>query len=68
MRDYKSLSHARWNCKHHTVFIPKYVRLKSSGLYKKGRRDYSCTQIWVRLETTEAKVFGLETISIQQLI
>ena len=23
MRDYKSLSHTRWDCKYHTVFIPK---------------------------------------------
>ena len=23
MRDYKSLSHTRWGCKHHIVFIPK---------------------------------------------
>jgi len=24
MRDYKSLAHTRWDCKHHIVFIPKY--------------------------------------------
>ena len=23
MRDYKSLTHTRWNCKYHIVFIPK---------------------------------------------
>lgn len=23
MRDYKSLSHTRWDCKYHIVFIPK---------------------------------------------
>jgi putative transposase len=23
MRDYKSLSHTRWECKYHVVFIPK---------------------------------------------
>ena len=23
MRDYKSLSHTRWDCKYHVVFIPK---------------------------------------------
>ena len=24
MRDYKSLSHTKWDCKYHVVFIPKY--------------------------------------------
>ena len=24
MRDYKSLTHTRWDCKYHIVFIPKY--------------------------------------------
>ncbi len=23
MRDYKSLSHTRWDCKYHVLFIPK---------------------------------------------
>jgi putative transposase len=24
MSDYRSLSHAKWECKYHLVFIPKY--------------------------------------------
>ncbi len=26
MDDYESLSHTRWECKYHVVFIPKYRR------------------------------------------
>ena len=26
MDDYKSLSHPKWDCKYHVVFIPKYCR------------------------------------------
>ncbi|MGX9931624.1 transposase, partial [Virgibacillus salarius] len=31
-----SLSHTRWNCKYHIVFIPKYRRKE---IYGKFRRD-----------------------------
>lgn len=33
--DYKSLSHTRWECKYHIVFIPKYRKKK---LYKEIRK------------------------------
>ncbi len=26
MNEYQSLSHAKWECKYHVVFIPKYWR------------------------------------------
>jgi putative transposase len=26
MDDYESLSHTKWDCKYHVVFIPKYRR------------------------------------------
>ncbi|MBP3655866.1 MAG: transposase, partial [Clostridia bacterium] len=26
MKDIKSLSHSKWNCKYHIVFAPKYRR------------------------------------------
>jgi putative transposase len=26
MHDWQSLSHVRWECKYHVVFIPKYRR------------------------------------------
>ena len=31
MKEYKSLSHTRWDCKYHVVFIPKYRRKKMYG-------------------------------------
>ena len=31
MKDYKSLSHTKWDCKYHVVFIPKYRRKRIFG-------------------------------------
>ena len=31
MSDYESLSHSRWDCKYHVVWIPKYCRKKLFG-------------------------------------
>ena len=31
MKDYQSLSHTKWDCKYHVVFIPKYRRKKIFG-------------------------------------
>ena len=31
MKEYKRLSHTRWDCKYHVVFIPKYRRKKMYG-------------------------------------
>ena len=36
MKDDSSLSHTRWNCKYHIVFIPKYRRKE---IYGKLRED-----------------------------
>ena len=35
MKDYKSLSHTRWDCKYHVVFIPKFRRKTVYGALKK---------------------------------
>jgi len=35
MRDYKSLSHTRWDCKYHIVFIPKKRRKLIFGVIRK---------------------------------
>jgi putative transposase len=35
MNEYESLSHTKWECKYHVVFIPKYRR---KTLYKELRR------------------------------
>ncbi len=31
MKEYQSLSHTKWDCKYHVVFIPKYRRKKIFG-------------------------------------
>ena len=36
MHDWESLSHVRWDCKYHVVFVPKYRQKK---LYGKFRRQ-----------------------------
>jgi len=38
MKDFKSLSHVRWECKYHVVFIPKYRR---KVIYGKLRALYN---------------------------
>jgi len=35
MRDYKRLSHTRWDCKYHIVFIPKKRRKIIFGSIRK---------------------------------
>ena len=35
MKDIKSLSHSKWNCKYHIVFAPKYRRQVIYGKLKK---------------------------------
>jgi len=37
MRDYESLSHVKWECKYHVVWIPKYRR---KSLYGQIRRRF----------------------------
>jgi putative transposase len=36
MSDYRSLSHAKWECKYHVVFIPKY---RKKAIYGEVRKD-----------------------------
>ena len=35
MKEYQSLSHTRWDCKYHIVFIPKKRRKKIFGMLRK---------------------------------
>jgi len=35
MEDYKSLSHTKWQCKYHVIFIPKYRRKKLYGVVRR---------------------------------
>ena len=36
MHDWQSLSHVRWECKYHVVFIPKYRRKVLYGKLRRG--------------------------------
>jgi REP element-mobilizing transposase RayT len=36
---YQSLSHSKWDCKYHVVFIPKKRR---KALFGQARRDFPC--------------------------
>ena len=35
MEDYQRLSHTKWNCKYHVIFIPKYRRKRLYGVVKR---------------------------------
>ena len=35
MKEYQSLSHTRWDCKYHVVFIPKRRKQKLVGTLRK---------------------------------
>ena len=35
MSDYRSLSHTKWDCKYHVVFIPKYRRKRIFGAIRR---------------------------------
>jgi putative transposase len=35
MEDYQRLSHTKWNCKYHVVFIPKYRKKQLYGIVKR---------------------------------
>ncbi len=41
--DSKSLSHTRWKCQYHIVFIPKYRKKKLFGQLKLDVREILCT-------------------------
>ena len=34
MRDYKSLSHTKWDCKYHVVYIPKRRKQRLYGVLR----------------------------------
>ena len=36
MHDWQSLSHVRWDCKYHVVFVPKYRKKVLYGKIRKG--------------------------------
>jgi len=48
MDDYESLSHRKWECKHHVVFIPKCRRKTLYG----ELRQYLAMSISLASETT----------------
>lgn len=39
MHDKESLSHVRWDCKYHVVFIPKYRQKKLYGKFQRRVGD-----------------------------
>jgi putative transposase len=39
MSDYRSLSHTKWDCKYHVVFIPKYRKKRIFGAIRRRLGD-----------------------------
>src|SRR5258708_12813500 len=52
MDDYESLSHTKWDCKYHVVFIPKYRRKVLYGEPHAGSRPHD------DLDPTEIRGFA----------
>jgi Transposase IS200 like len=40
---YESLSHSKWDCKYHVVFVPKY---RKKALYRKIRKILGVKLLW----------------------
>ena len=40
MDEYESLSHTKWDCKYHVIFIPKCRRKKLYGELRKHLGDF----------------------------
>ncbi len=52
MHDWESLSHVRWDCKFHVVFVPKYRQKKLYGKFRRKVGDifrHLCRQRGVEL-------------------
>jgi len=52
MHDWESLSHVRWDCKYHVVFVPKYRQKKLYGKFRRKVADifrHLCRQRGVEL-------------------
>jgi len=39
MHEWHSLSHVRWDCKYHVVFVPKYRKKRLYGRLRRGVRE-----------------------------
>ena len=50
MSTYESLSHAKWDCKYHMVFVPKR---RKKTLYGKGRKFQIPSDLVVKSQTTD---------------
>lgn len=49
MKEYQSLSHTKWDCKYHVVFIPKKCKKRILGRY--GGTLARCFMSWRRSES-----------------
>ena len=52
MSDYRSLSHAKWECKYHVVFIPKY---RKKAIYGELRKSLGKV-LWTLAEQRESRI------------
>ncbi|MGH8538529.1 MAG: transposase [Gammaproteobacteria bacterium] len=49
MRDWQSLAHVKWECKHHVVIVPKYRRKSLFGHVRKRIGKQLCRQKEIEL-------------------
>jgi len=46
MKEYQSLSHTRWDCKYHIVFIPKRRKKKVFGVLRRHLGQIFTVRNW----------------------
>ena len=63
MKDYRSLSHTKWDCKYHVVFIPKYRRKRIFG---KLRGNFTGESFWAR--GYFVSTVGLDEVVVREYI
>ncbi len=69
---YQSLSHTKWDCKYHIVFIPKYRRKAIYGKIRKGiaiarrwggrSRNFNGENFWARGYAVSTVGYELESM------
>ena len=60
--DNKSLSHVRWKCQYHIVFIPKYRKKVLYGKLKEDVRDIIATLCRYKYEANN-EMMNCETVT-----
>lgn len=65
--DNKSLSHTKWKCQYHIVFIPKYRKKVLYGNVRKDVREISTLCKYNKVEIIAGEVCVIHTINMMHM-